>query len=46
MSGVTEGIWFPIAYNHNLHHPINDQSADNGQHQPQSNFDHILFVGL
>ena len=28
MSGVSEGIWFPIANNHYLHNPIIDQSAD------------------
>jgi hypothetical protein len=28
MSGVSEGIWFPIANNHYLHNPIIDQSPD------------------
>jgi hypothetical protein len=31
MSVVIEGIWFPIANNHHLHNPINDQPADNIQ---------------
>jgi len=29
MSGVSEGIWFPIADNNHPYNPINDQSADN-----------------
>ena len=29
MSEAFEGIWFPIANNHHLHNPINDQAADN-----------------
>jgi hypothetical protein len=29
MSAASEGIWFPIANNHHLHNPINDQAADN-----------------
>jgi hypothetical protein len=28
MSVASEGIWFPIANNHHLHNPINDQPAD------------------
>jgi hypothetical protein len=28
MSETLEGIWFPIANNHHLHNPINNQSAD------------------
>ena len=28
MSAASEGIWFPIANNHHLHNPINDQPAD------------------
>jgi hypothetical protein len=28
MSVASEGIWFPIANNHYLHKPINDQPAD------------------
>jgi hypothetical protein len=28
MSEALEGIWFPIANNHHLHNPINNQSAD------------------
>jgi hypothetical protein len=28
MSELFEGIWFPIANNHHLHNPINDQPAD------------------
>ena len=31
MSIAFEGIWFPIANNHHLHNPINDQAADNIQ---------------
>jgi hypothetical protein len=31
MSAASEGIWFPIANNHHLHNPINDQPADNIQ---------------
>lgn len=31
MSETLEGIWFPIANNHHLHNPINDQPADNIQ---------------
>jgi hypothetical protein len=31
MSEALEGIWFPIATNHHLHNPINDQPADNIQ---------------
>jgi hypothetical protein len=31
MSGVSEGIWFPIADNNHLHNPTIDQSADNIQ---------------
>jgi hypothetical protein len=31
MSEALEGIWFPIANNHHLHNPINDQPADNIQ---------------
>jgi hypothetical protein len=29
MSVASEGIWFPIANNHYLHNPINDQPTDN-----------------
>jgi len=28
MSAASEGIWFPIANDHHLHDPINDQPAD------------------
>jgi hypothetical protein len=31
MSRASEGIWFPIANNHQQHHPDNDQAADNIQ---------------
>lgn len=31
MSMASEGIWFPIANNHHLHNPINDQAADINQ---------------
>jgi hypothetical protein len=31
MSEALEGTWFPIANDHHLHNPINDQSADNIQ---------------
>jgi hypothetical protein len=31
MSEVFEGIWFPIANDHHLHNPINDEPADNIQ---------------
>jgi hypothetical protein len=31
MSGVSEGIWFPIANNNHLHSPTIDQSADSIQ---------------
>jgi hypothetical protein len=31
MSAASEGIWFPIANNHHLYKPINDQPADNIQ---------------
>ena len=31
MSEALEGIWFPIANDHHLHNPINDQAAENIQ---------------
>jgi hypothetical protein len=31
MSVAFEGIWFPIANDHHLHNPINDEPADNIQ---------------